>query len=401
MTPIDLHVFARLNAGLDANGELASVSAPFQRFANRLAGAAPGERPAIWDVFLDCQPDPNKIVLALAQIDPSAPPPPPPPRVLTATLDDVANFIRDTSWPWPGWLAAGVLNALAADPGTGKTIMGADLARRLWYGLPWPDNQPNTLPAKTPTLWVPGDRHFVQLRDLADAYGLPRGAVLFNAPPHDPTIGLDLDDEAVLKDLEARILDYRPGIVFIDTVGMTTDKNLCKPEDAKGFFGPLMDLAARTAVVLVLLTHLSRDKQALGRRIVGACRVVWMLTHPDPDGDKDRRKVWVDKSYELKPPALGMTIAGDGCTFDLNPPEAPLTGGQGRPPVKTVKAVEFITSKLSQGDARQCDLIDEWLKAGESKAPIFQAFRLMEGDGRLVIDDSRKPKVCHLVSNSP
>jgi hypothetical protein len=68
--------------------------------------------------------------------------------------------------------------------------------------------------------------------------------------------------------------------------------------------------------------------------------------------------------------------------------------------VKTDKAVAFITSKLSQGYARQCELIDEWLKGGESKSPIFQAFKIMEGDGRLVIDDSRKSKICHLVSNS-
>jgi hypothetical protein len=128
--------------------------------------------------------------------------------------------------------------------------------------------------------------------------------------------------------------------------------------------------------------------------------VVWKLTHPDPDGEPNRRKLWVDKTYAVKPPPLGMTIQGDGCDFDHNPPTEPVGIGPGRPPVKTDKAIEFVVGKLSQGDERQCDLINEWQKNGGSKDPIFRAFKLMEADGRMVIDTSRKPKVCHLVSNS-
>lgn len=406
MTDIDAYVFARLNAGLDVNGELSSVSPPFAKIANRLAGLALADRPAVWDVFLDCQPDPIAIIMAVANVVPTAPPPAvvantAPASIPTATLEDVAKFITNTKWPWPGWLASGVLNALAADPGVGKTVLAADLARRLWFGESWPDGQPNPLPQGTRTLWVAGDRHFVQLQTLADGYGLPRGAMLFNAPPDDPTTGLDLDDPDALTALEGRIRGESPGLVIVDTVGMTTERNLCRPEDARSFFGPLMDMAGRTGVAFLLLTHLSRDNQALGRRIVGACRVVWKLTNPDPDGDPNRRKLWVDKTYAVKPPPLGMTIQGDGCDFDFNPPTDPVGAGPGRPPVKTDKAIAFVTSKLSIGDARQRDLVDEWMASGESKDPIFRAFKIMEEDGRLVIDTSAKPKVCHLVSKSP
>ena len=43
-----------------------------------------------------------------------------------------------------------VLNVLASDPGTGKTRFALDIARRLWFRLPWPDNQPNELLREVP-----------------------------------------------------------------------------------------------------------------------------------------------------------------------------------------------------------------------------------------------------------
>jgi hypothetical protein len=239
------------------------------------------------------------------------------------------------------------------------------------------------------------------LIDLAGNYGLPDEAVLFNAPTADPTAGLDLDDPDELAALGRRIRAERPGLVIIDTVGMTTARNLCRPEDARAYFGPLMDLARDVGVPFLLLTHLSRDAQALGRRIVGACRLVWKLTHPDPDGQPDRRRLWVDKTYSVKPPALGMTIAAAGCGFDSSPPSAPEPSKPGRPPDKLQEAIAFLTDKLTEGDRKQCELVSEWEETGRAKGTVFNAFRAMQDDGRLVIDDTVKPKICHLVRNAP
>jgi hypothetical protein len=85
--------------------------------------------------MLAARPDRDGLVKAVADADPTGPPPGAdntPERC--ATLADLRRLVADTEWPWPGWLAAGVLNALAADPGTGKTVLAADLARRLWFG---------------------------------------------------------------------------------------------------------------------------------------------------------------------------------------------------------------------------------------------------------------------------
>src|SRR5262249_52838448 len=109
---------------------------------------------------------------------------------------------------------------------------------------------------------------------------------------------------------------------------------------------------------------------------------------------------WVDKTYDEKPPPLGMAIGHAGCEFDFNPPEAPPPDRPGRPPEKTREAIDFLAERLSAGDRAQRDLGREWEGLGKARGTIFNAFKAMERDGRLVIDGTRKPKVCHLVRNS-
>jgi hypothetical protein len=401
VSPIDAWTIRRLLTGQSLNGEPRTLSGPFRQLAAHLDVLPTRARQTAFDGFLCGRSDGETLVKALADVDPSSPPPEPEPAARCATLTDVRRLMADDQWLWKAWLAVAVLNGLAADPGTGKTIMAMDLARRLWFRLPWPDGQPNTLPEETRTLWVPGDRHYGQLLGLAQAFKLPDEALILNAPADDPTAGLDLDDPAVLADLSARIRGEAPGLVIVDTVGMTTAKNLCKPEDARDYFGPLMDMARDSGVPFLLHTHLSREGQALGRRIVAACRLVWKMTDPHPEGQPNRRRLWVDKTYAEKPPALGMTIGAAGCDFDSKPPTAPAPASVGRPSKERDEATRFLTEKLTPGDRKQCELVSEWEALGKPTATLFNAFKAMQAYGRLVIDDGVKPKVCHLVKNPP
>jgi predicted ATP-dependent serine protease len=223
------------------------------------------------------------------------------------------------------------MTALASDAGIGKTLLALTLARTMWAGGRWPDGQENPLPAGTRTLWVPGDQHYHQLMDVARAYGLPDEAILLNRPADEPIGDLDLDDPAAVAALAGRIEADAPGLVIVDTVGQVTARNLGRPEEARQFFQPLMTVAARTGTGFLMLTHLSREGDPLGRRIIAACRVVWKLSQPDKEGQPDRRKLWVDKSQTLKPPPLGMTIAAEGCSFDFEPPQEPAKDKGGRP----------------------------------------------------------------------
>jgi hypothetical protein len=387
--PFDIWACEAVASGADLNGQAAAVSAPFRRIVDYLAGLPdPAARFDAWQAIAETHPDRDEIVEARARVDPTGPPPEAEATRRTATLADVRGMMSASAWPWPGWLCAGTLNALAADPGTGKTIMAADLARRLWIADTWPDQQANPFPERTRTLWVPGDRHYMQLIDLAASYGLPDDALLFNAPADDPTAGIDLDDPATLAELAGRIEVDAPGLVIVDTVGMTTDRNLCRAEDAKAYFAPLLNIAVRTRALFLLLTHLSKEGGSLGRRIDGACRVVWKMTDPDPEARTVRRRVWVDKTFAAKPAPMGMTIGEAGCTFDFSPPSKPEASKGGRPPEARDKARSFIVEALNrENDRIGNELCEEWESKQEgSEKTFWRAVKALAKSGELTME---------------
>jgi hypothetical protein len=399
---IDAYALARVVAGLDLNLDTALLSPTVRSMVDHLTALPCKERGDAFRAMAAARDDGPELLKAVDAADPMGPPPEADDDAADettggrcATLADLRRLVADTTWPWPGWLASKVLNALAADPGTGKTVCAMDLARRLYRGEPWPDGTPNPFPPGSRTLWVPGDRHYPQLLDLANAYGIPDDAVLFNAPPSDPVGGLELDDPATLAALESRIKTEALALVIVDTVGMTTGMNLCRPEDARAYFSPLMDMAQRTGVPFLLLTHTSKDGDALGRRIVGACRTVWKMTTPDPEGQPNRRRFWVDKSYIVKPLPLGMTIDAAGCSFDFNPPVKPEAPTPGPAPEKRAKAEAFIRDSLAQdNDQRATALCTKWCDAGGKKQTFWDARDAMVEAGEVVCDG--KPLVLHL-----
>jgi hypothetical protein len=399
--PLDAWTVARLLAGQPLNGELQEVSGSFGPLVIHLAGLPVEARQTALDGFL-CGPglDRTAIEKAVDDADPSEPPPEVEASKSFATLADIERMATDQRWVWDRWIARGVLNAVAAEPGTGKTRFALDLARRLWFGMPWPDGQANDLPEGTRTLWVQADRAFDEMLAASRAFGLPGEAVALGASPGDPKGSLDLDDPDTLVALADRIQAARPAIVVIDTVGMTTRRDLCRTDDAREFFGPLMDLAASSGVAFLGLTHLSKDKEALGRRIVEKARVVIKMTRPDPEGQPTRRKLWVDKSAAMSPPALGVTMTDGGNDYDFKPPVEPVPGKVGAPPEKREKAIAFIREALMRdNDLIGKELEAEWEKAGGNSRTFWRAVQDMISAGDLTTDGGTgtgKRKVFHL-----
>jgi hypothetical protein len=145
-------------------------------------------------------------------------------------------------------------------------------------------------------------------------------AIVLNSRRSNPYAGTNLDTIEDLGSLERRIRRIQPAFVFVDTCGSATDRNTTRPEEAKLFFKPLAEIATRCNTSIILVTHLNKGGEALGRRIVGACRQVIKLDCPDPDGEPNRRKLWVDKTNAKKPAALGVTMGDCGNEYDEAPP---------------------------------------------------------------------------------
>lgn len=283
-----------------------------------------------------------------------------------ATAADLIEDNVTIRWAWERWIPLGVLTVLASEPGKGKTRLCADLARRIYLGLPWPDGSLPTFPAGSSTLWVPADNQHAELGSIPGAFGFPPQSVFLNTTRRLPFGGTMLDSAEDLRDFERRIHRIKPAMVFIDTILNATDKTSHKPEDAKALFVPLQQIAARTGTPIVCVTHLNASGKALGRRIVGQGRSVIQLEEPDPDGQPKRRKLWVVKTNSMLPPPLGITMGDAGNEYDTNPPTAPDEGGGGKrgpDPAKLRAAEDFLKEVLAGGPRR----VSETRRMSEAK----------------------------------
>lgn len=309
------------------------------------------------------------------------------PEDTDATAVDLIALQAQVRWAWTGWIQQGTITALASDPGVGKTRFCADLLRRIYLGLPWPDGSPATFPVGTRAIWIAADSQWAELATIPAEFGFAPEAIVLNGWRSNPYAGTNLDTVEDLAELERRIRRVQPGLVLVDTAGNATDRNTTRPEEAKQFFKPLAEIANRTGASVVLVTHLNKGGEALGRRIVGACRQVLKLEAPDPL-QPNRRRLWVDKTNSKRPDALGVTMTDAGNEYDTSPPTAggaadepgrgsatPATRGR---PSNLTADVAWLMDHISTGAKQVRDVIQSAEVAGISIDRLYRARRASE-----------------------
>jgi hypothetical protein len=233
-----------------------------------------------------------------------------------ATVADLIRLGQSMQWLWKGWMQRGVIVGIAAEPGAGKTRTCADIAKRIYHGLPWPDGSPPTLDKGSKVLWLACDGQWGEIAQFPETFGIPPDAIFLNSWNLDPTEGTVLDEAKHFKELEDRINRTGVALVFVDTVMNSTTHNTMRPEDGIKFFKPLAEVAQRTNTTIVLVTHLSVGGEALGRRIVGQCRQMISLTKIEGEPiSSPKRKLFISKSNSVFPPELEMTLQENGNSY--------------------------------------------------------------------------------------
>lgn len=207
-------------------------------------------------------------------------------RPAIVRLCDVAP--RALEWLWPGRFPLGKLSLICGDPGTGKSLLVADLAARVSAGLPWPDVTAAQHPA--------GDVWLISLEDDLGDTIRPRldaaGADVLRVHALPDVFSLDGDltrlDFALSGTRGARLLVIDPIAACLGKVD--SHKNA----DVRGALAPLAALAARRGVAVVCIHHL--NKSAVGPALyraagslafAAAARAVWLVA--TDRNDKGRR----------------------------------------------------------------------------------------------------------------
>jgi hypothetical protein len=368
--PFNAWVTRRILCDQPLNGELDLMSGPWKGIAAYLLGIPATDRQTALDGMLAITPRGDELFKAMLAVDPLGPAPVAAKR-RSAHLGDLSTAMGLSRFIWLNWIVRAHFTLLSSNPKVGKTRFALWLAKLIWEACLWPDGQKPTFPAGTPTLWVAGDRHQEELRDLATEYGLPHEAIRLNALPQEPWGGWDLDNPDNVKLLRELIESERPGLVFIDTVWRATRRRLNREDEVNTIMTPIVTIAQECDVSIMGLMHLSKDMDTLGRRLEGLSRGIMKMFKPDPT-QPNRRRLEVIGNFK-EPPALGVTLRDGGCDFDSNPPSDPAPSRPGPAPQRLNECKEWLKGRLTPNPAQVQELRTESDKAGFSSGTLYRA----------------------------
>ncbi len=305
-----------------------------------------------------------------------------------ATNKDFEAFDLSVRWVWDKWLQFGTVNLLAAEGGLGKTRFMADLCRRLANNLPWPDGLPMMdWKGQYLAMWVAGDRNHAELVDLSRKFNF-YDRISYSGSKNDPFGGVTLNSISDFTTLYRRVKAARPLFLVIDTAGGATGFNMAKQEEARSFFAPLSDMAAKLGLCVVVITHLNASKTVLGKRAEERVRCVIRMSAANKEPGTPRR-LEVVKSNALYPSPIGMTLGESGNDFDTeNVPAGPeeIAAGGGAqdddpdrgPPTKVRECMDWLELELADKPKKVHEIRKMAETAGFNAPTLYKAKSAME-----------------------
>jgi len=289
-----------------------------------------------------------------------------------AHVGDLESMCLNVPWVWEGWILGGALTLLAADPGVGKTRFAFDLFRRIANNLPWPDGKPMNVHPGSKFVVLAADNQHAEFPALCKDFNIPREQVRLTAKVKDMFGGTMLESKADLEHFEACLEALKPSLVFVDTIGNTSGHDHYSNEAAMKRYKPLQEIAKRTGTAIVCVIHTNAKGKAMGRRAEAQVRTVVQLSEPDPENDPHRLRLWVSKSFAVKPDPLGVTRGTNGNDYDTNPPDLPSDDDpkpKGKPKQKAPQGM----SDLDQIKAWAVDVVTKAGGAIPSETIVAQA----------------------------
>lgn len=327
---------------------------------------------ALWQAVIDEFSDDPAALKILREVDSAAglvdlPPEfggPKPPLSLP-TLADLQGVIAQTRYLWNGYIMAGGITLIGAAPGAGKTCFHADLHRRWWHGLTWPDGTPieaTEEERRRPVLYLMSDRRPTQISETYAAMDVPADSVILLAEPDKPAVPTLLDDAGAFDMIERAVEQYRPSWICIDTLTSALGGiDSMDPKKLNGPLGRLLDIAVSFDIPIIALAHLSASGHVHGRQVEKYSEHFLTLTLSDPSDARSPRNLKVKRSRRIeKTDDLGVHFSQAG--WEYGPPhEEAETGAKsprGSKGEMDSAAVALILDRAGKAGATQKELAD-------------------------------------------
>ena len=279
-----------------------------------------------------------------------------PPTVELVRGDDIAP--SPVEWLWDGWIAAGKLQLIGGQPGTGKTTIALALAATLTNGGRWPDATQAT--RGSVAIWSGEDDPADTLAPRLMAAGADMSRVHFitgmrqggERYPFDP--GRDCAELGVAL---AGIRDVR--LLIIDPIVSAITGDSHKNAEVRRGLAPLVDLAQQHRCALLGITHFTKGtagrepvERITGSLAFGALARLVMVTAKSEANDKKPSIRFLARAKSNIGPD------GGGFVYDLRQQELPGYPGIVTTSIEWREALEGSARELL-ADAERQDSGDE------------------------------------------
>jgi hypothetical protein len=147
-------------------------------------------------------------------------------------------------------------------------------------------------------------------------------------------------------------------MVVIDTLTYASSTPLFKPEDMKKLLDPLMQIAAKHHLSVLVLIHENREGLALGNRITERARVLMQLERYS-EADPSKLRLYVKDSNFPGRPAITVIHDNEGLKFgrDEGPVQSRDGGRRGPQPIKSSRFGEWLKNQLDAGPRQIHELV--------------------------------------------
>lgn len=313
-----------------------------------------------------------KVAALLADIDERFPDPESAKAERFSTMRDLESVLGPIGWDWPGWLARGFGTLIAAEPGTGKSMLGLRVAACYLLGWAWPDGTPYT-GERGRVLWCETEAGQAMNLQRAHDWGLPVDQIVF--PTGNPLDNVSLEDPRHLETIRRLSQQEDVKLIVVDSFSGSHSKDE-NDTDAGRVIRGVAEIARDNYKPLIITHHLNkgfRSNRITLTNIRGSTaiaqfvRVIWAMDKPDPDKADSIRLYGIKNNLGPLSGDIGLTITASGMQTLIEAPKPP------KGETAADRAVEFLLDLLDREPLTTKEVEAAFEAAGLSDASLRRA----------------------------
>jgi KaiC/GvpD/RAD55 family RecA-like ATPase len=309
------------------------------------------------------------------------------------TLAKLAETLTPVEFLWRRWIPRGMLSALVAAPGAGKSYVALDLCHRITAGMPFPDGAPVQKPGAN-VIYVDAELIPQLINERAKAWGMDREKIYLMMPSQDDVI--DFNATVYRKALQAMVEKLEPELVVIDSLSSVQLKGENNVEDVRALLAFFGALAFDYNIGVLLVHHLRKQGTRIGNMadlvtaddVRGSGHIVAMSRSmiglsvvqvgADPDRNGPRRLEVIKTNLCAYPSPLGVKLESVSetvarVTYLGEPPR------QYELPSESDLCADWIVERLQDGPMRPKDVVELAEQEGFSQRVVYIARDKLEG----------------------